>query len=430
MEITRPLPQAQLTSPFAMPTEEDRPGMFARRAKSPFQVRRQKLTKEPPHDGEDAGILLYTPYLPYDAHDGGNASIQLSTTSPHDAQPEYIEPERSLGPRLAHMTDPEIMKILMNTARFLAEEQWGASGLGWFVTTDDKLVNSEDVRMIWRPTNPDRYSVDSQLSVVPEHPAVAEIEGTPAHPVAFGEKDLEGMIFRVNGREVQLGQQRVVQQTPVYQTPAQQQAATLASALQGPPRIVVSSAEHNHRPGSSQRRDSSGSRIATPERSPAPLPMQSKPQPTNPERRAATPAPHHPGPLSSNLPLIAATPNTHRSNPTNRRSVSDELHFPQPTPPTPQQAPRHNETQTTPTPPIRVTPSPDSYLAVPDPSFYRPRHTKNRPVTSERPPPYRNSPPTTTTSPPIISQEASYSGDTEPRPLAFVSQDGGGCRPI
>jgi hypothetical protein len=58
MEITRPLPQAQLTSPFAMSTEKDRPGMFARRVKSPFQVRRQKVTKEPPHDGEIASMLL------------------------------------------------------------------------------------------------------------------------------------------------------------------------------------------------------------------------------------------------------------------------------------------------------------------------------------------------------------------------------------
>jgi hypothetical protein len=430
MEITKPLPQAQLTSPLAMPTEEERPGMFSRLGKSPFPIRRQKSTKEPPRDGEDAGILLYTPYLPYDAHDDGNASIQLSTTSPHDAQPEYVVPERTLGPRLAHMTDPEIMKILMNTARFLAKEQWGASGSGWLVTTDDKLVNSEDVRMIWRPTNPDRYSVDSQLSVVPEYPAIAEIEGTPAHPVAFGEKDLEGMIFRVDGREVQVGQQRLVQQTPVYQTPVQQQAATMTSTSQGPPEIVISSAEHTHRPNSSQRRDSSGSRIATPERSPTPLLMQSKPQPTHPERQVATPALRHPDPLSYNPTLNAPTPNTHRSNPTNRRPVPDELHFPQPAPPTPQQAPRPDETQTTPAPPIRITPSPDSYLAVPDPSFYRPRHTKNRPVTSERPPPYRNSSPTNTTSPPSISQEDSYSGDTEPRQLAYVSQDGGGCRPI
>jgi hypothetical protein len=69
MEITTPLPQVQLTSPFAMPTEEERPGMFARRAKSPFQVRRQKLTKEPPRDGEIASMLL-------------------STRSPHDAEPD------------------------------------------------------------------------------------------------------------------------------------------------------------------------------------------------------------------------------------------------------------------------------------------------------------------------------------------------------
>jgi hypothetical protein len=413
--------------------------MFSRLAKSPFPIGRQKSTKEPPHDGEEAGILLYMPYLPYDAHDGEKANMQLST-SPHDAQPEYIEPERTLGPRLAHMTDPEIMKILMNTARFLAKEQWGASGSGWLVTTDDKLVHSEDVRMIWRPTNPDRYSVDNQLSVVPEHPAVAEIEGTPAHPVAFGEKDLEGMIFRVDGRKVQVGQQTMVRQTSVYQTPAQQmlvqrtplqqQASTSASASQGPPKIVVSSAEHTHRPKPSQRRDSSGSRIATPERSSTPLPMQSNPQPTHPERRAATPAPHHPGPLSSNPPRNAPIPNTHRSNPTNRRPVSDELHFPQQTPPTPQQVPKPNKTQNIPAPPIRITPSPDSYLAVPDPSFHRPRHTKNRPVTSERPPPYQNFPPTITISPPSISQEDSYSGDAGPRQLAYVSQDGGGCRPI
>jgi hypothetical protein len=306
---------------------------------------------------------------------------------------ETIRKQQTLGADLAQMTDHEIMKILMDTARYLVKIQWGAVGLGYVATSTGTPVESEGFGSNLYVTNPSRSSVSSERSMLLEFPAVAEIEGTPAHPVAFGEKDLEGMILRVDERQVEGGEQMMVQQMPIHQTPAQpilvqRQVAPFASALLGPPEIIVIGAEHNHQYNSFQRQDSPDRRNAIPEGSPPPIPLKSKPKPTHTERRVATSARHNPNPPSFDPPLNASTPNIRRPGSSNRRSVSDELHFPQQPPPTPQQVRMPNNTRATPPPPIRITPSPDSYLTVPDPSVHRPRHTKNRPIPRERPPPY------------------------------------------
>jgi hypothetical protein len=316
---------------------------------------------------------------------------------------EAIRKQQTLGADLAQMTDREIMKILMNTARYLVEIQWGAVGLGYVATSTGTPVESEGFGSSLYVTNPNRNSVGSERSMLLEFPAVDEIESASAHSVASSEGELEDLIFGEDEWQVEGGQQMMVQQMPVNQTlaqqtpaqwtpvqwtPVQQQAATFTSASQGPPKITVISAEHNHQSNSFQGRNSSGRRNAIPYGSPPPVPLKSKPKPTHPKRHAATPAPHNLNSPSPDPLLNAPTPNIRRPSSSNRLRVSDELHFPQQYPPTPQQASKPNNTRATPPPPIRITPSPESYLAVPGPNFHRPRHTKNRPVPREHPPPY------------------------------------------
>jgi hypothetical protein len=377
MEITKPLPQVQLKSSFAMPTEEQRPGMFSRRAKSPFQVRRQKLTKEPPQDGEIASMLL----------------SHLRMTQNLTEYAEAVRKQQTLGADLAQMTDCEIMKILMNTARYLVEIQWGAVGLGYVATPTGTPVESEGFGSGLYITNSNRNSVGSEQSMLLEFPAVDEIEGTSDHSVALVEEEFEELSFGADEWQVEGGQQMMVQQMLVDQTSAQQilvqeQAATFASASQGPPKIIVISSEHNHESKSFQQRDSSGRRNAIPDGSPPPIPLKSKPKPTHTERQEATPTTHSPNLPSSDPPLNASIPSIRQTSSSIRRSVPDELHFPQQYSPTPQQAWKPNNTRATPPPPVRITPSLDSYLAVPGPNFHRPRYTQNRPVSRERPPPY------------------------------------------
>jgi hypothetical protein len=306
---------------------------------------------------------------------------------------EAIRKQQTLGVDLAQMTDREIMKILMNTARYLVEIQWGAVGLGYVATPTGTPVESEGFGSGLYITNPNRNSVGSEQSMLLEFPAVDEIEGPSDHSVALVEEEFEDLIFSADEWQVEGRQQMMIQQTPVDQTPAQQipvqeQAATFASASQGPPKIIVISAEHNHQSNSFQQRDSSGWRNAIPDGSPPPIPLKTKPKPTHTERQEASPTSHSPNLPSFDPPLNVSIPNIRQTSPSIRRSVPDELHFPQQCSPTPQQAPKPNNTRAMPPPPIRITPSPDSYLAVPGPNFHRPRHTQNRLVPRERPPPY------------------------------------------
>jgi hypothetical protein len=300
---------------------------------------------------------------------------------------EAVREQQTLGADLAQMTDREIMKILMNTARYLVEIQWGAVGLGYVATPTGTPVEWEGLGSGLYITNPNRSSVGSERSMLLEFPAVDEIEGTSDHSVALVEEEFEDLSFGADEWQVEGGQQMMVQQIPVDQTPAQQipvqeQAATFASASQEPPKIIVISSEYNHQSNSSDAKN------AIPDGPPPPIPLKSKPKPTYTERRAATPAPRNPNSPSPDPPLNASTPNIRQPSSSNRRSDPDELHFPQQPLPTTQQAPKPNNTRATPPPPIRITPSPDSYLAVPGPNFHRPRHTQNRPVPRERPPPY------------------------------------------
>ena len=364
-----------------MPTEQARPGMFARPCKGPVPAQRTDHRNASPL-ARARRLLTRTPPHP----------TETSSPQPPPANPQgsKLSSGRTFGQALALMSDEEIMKILTHTVNCLAKLQPGSPQVGCYEVSTDHLSDLDDsVAVVWRVTNPDRNSVGSECSLVLEHlpvlehPPVPEVEAVPAFPVVFAVGESEKHCTCVGGA--------------VPRGPTEQFTAGLEGRPQEPPRIVISSFETANAANDLQRFVSRESEGATPAPTSPPPPVYSETQPSPPAHRIAPPAPSpnkKPQPNNSarqiNSPARPSTitpgtkpylavppPSIHRPSSTSPRSRP----LPQRPTAASQQEWQPVKTYSTPAPPPNPAAIPSTtYLALPPPTTQRPSRTNTRPV--------------------------------------------------